>query len=458
MAEIAQTTSAGGKCDTRLPHQMGNPCVAPAPEAVFAALNSPHGAGCAEKAWKIGVCVGGNLVFHYEADVNGAPSGTPLAGDWVLAVAPSKVFVCPAPATPPPPITVTGADCAGAPLAVTGTNLIQTVPHPNAVQKVQLCKSTDNEIVQLCTDSGSKIVLQYDTVSVPPLLLSAWNTSTNAAYTGAIAALKDCATEKVDITEGEDYCLAGVNYTRVDGLAVDTGLPVWTMWLNDAGVPVAAPVSAVKGVCQECAPKPCCPRDVFYQSGGALVLSPTQQATTFDNYPNLTADVPSTTSTADLYLLAIEHGVTGLWDTAGGLNTNIFTAVPWANAQAAVDLFLTNAGFPAGSVIVGDDGVGQPTFVFDANFINTGDIAWWVGDINTYTAKIKATLPFAGTVIAGVECRMIKLIDTLQCDGTYTTEALWLDNRRIDGFDPAKLVAECPCKASVPVGVVSSWG
>lgn len=232
--------------------------------------------------------------------------------------------------SPGAPVTATGADCAGLPVTATGTQglLVQTVPHPGSVQLVKICGDKpkfDREMVTLCTPSGTKVIVQNVTPEDAPLgtapVFEAWNLN-GTAYTGAVSALVDCGADKVN-TEHTDYCAGGLNFTRVDGLAEDTGVPVWTIWLDDAGLPVAQPVGAVKGKCEVCQPKPCCPRTTFYNAG---------------------------------------------------------------------------------------------------------------------------------------TCREIKVVDTLQCDGTYTTEALELDNRRIDGFDPAKLVAECPCTASVPVGVVSSWG
>jgi hypothetical protein len=49
----------------------------------------------------------------------------------------TPVFICNTPVLAP--ITVVGEDCAGAPLPVTGHDLIQTVPAPGAVQLVKFC-------------------------------------------------------------------------------------------------------------------------------------------------------------------------------------------------------------------------------------------------------------------------------------------------------------------------------
>lgn len=231
---------------------------------------------------------------------------------------PQKVeVITPNPPAPVLPITITGADCAGAPVTATGLpqQIVQTVPHPSAVQLVKICGDKpkfDREMVTLCTPSGTKVIVQNVTPEDAPLgtapVFEAWNLN-GTAYTGAVSALVDCGADKVN-TEHTDYCAGGLNFTRVDGLAEDTGVPVWTIWLDDAGLPVAQPVGAVKGKCEVCQPKPCCPRTTFYNAG---------------------------------------------------------------------------------------------------------------------------------------TCREIKVVDTLQCDGTYTTQGFELNNTVIAGFDPSKLVAECPC-------------
>lgn len=128
---------------------------------------------------------------------------------------------------------------------------------------VKLCdvapKLYDREMFTLCAPDGTKVVLQNVTAEDAPLgtapVFEAWNLN-GTPYTGAIAALVDCGVDKVN-TEHTDYCAGGVNYTRVDGLAETTGLPVWTIWLDDTGAPVAQPVGAVKGVClvATCTPK-----------------------------------------------------------------------------------------------------------------------------------------------------------------------------------------------------------
>lgn len=167
-------------------------------------------------------------------------------------------------ATPPPaPAPVSGIDCAGAVVTAAAT---LTIPHPTAVQLVKICPTSivaakfDREMQVLCAPDGSKVLVQNVTSEESPLgtapVIEAW-TLAGAPYAGSIALLTDCGVDKVN-TEKSDYCLGGVEYTRVDGLSESTGLPVWTVWLNDAGLPVAAPVGAAKGNCSDQQSKDVC--------------------------------------------------------------------------------------------------------------------------------------------------------------------------------------------------------
>jgi hypothetical protein len=154
--------------------------------------------------------------------------------------------------------TANGEDCAGLPVSVAGVQgqLIQTVPHPTAVQMVKICppspKVFDREMVVMCAPDGTKVAIQNVTAEDAPLgtapTFEAW-TLNGAPYVGSITALTDCGTEKVDISTGEDYCAAGVNYTRVDFIDTTTLLPIGSIWLDDNGTPVGQPAGAAKGLC-----------------------------------------------------------------------------------------------------------------------------------------------------------------------------------------------------------------
>jgi hypothetical protein len=123
-----------------------------------------------------------------------------------------------------------------------------TIPPP------PVTKSYDREKQLLCAPDGTKVwaVSVWDTTAAPttPPIMELYNALTGAVYTGASAALTSCPNEKIDLADGEDYCAAGVNYTRVDAFDVNTLLPVASIWLNDAGLPVVAPTAPTKGACR----------------------------------------------------------------------------------------------------------------------------------------------------------------------------------------------------------------
>jgi hypothetical protein len=306
-------------------------------------------------------------------------------------------------------------------------------------------------MVTLCTPAGTKVIVQNVTPEDAPLgtapVFEAWNLN-GTAYTGAVSALVDCGVDKVN-TEHTDYCAGGSNFTRVDGLAEDTGLPVWTIWLDDAGVPVAAPVGAVKGTCEVCQPKPCCPRTTFYNAGAAIT-SANYSAFAFAPYPDIGAVFTGAISAANLYIHAFQNNNTGdVYGTTGVLFANPTTPVLWANAQPALNAYLVAVGLPAGSVVLGTDAAGQPLVAYNTASVHSSDIAWWCGNTNEpdkYSNKATTETRIDVEQFSSVagNCREIKVVDTLQCDGTYTTQGFELNNTAIVGFDPTKVVASCP--------------
>jgi hypothetical protein len=245
---------------TLLQHQQNSVCQSDeAPVAVCVKRVGARPDSPSTKAWLINKCVGGKLVAGYEGDNGASPVSAPnsisLAGvfaDWV------QVACLQSNTHPPSTITLEGQDCSGTALDQTGIDgrLVQAVQPAGQVYRVQFCNPSpskfDREIVMLCAPDGTKVMIQNVTAEDAPLgtapVFEAWNLN-GTPYAGSIAALTDCGGDKVN-TEHNDYCASGVNYTRVDGLSETTGLPVWTIWLNDAGVPVAQPVGAVKGVCR----------------------------------------------------------------------------------------------------------------------------------------------------------------------------------------------------------------
>jgi hypothetical protein len=182
---------------------------------------------------------------------------TPVANAAVVPCTSCPVEVT---AVPQPPIVVPATACGGDTTVYASSTLSQVVhTAPGTALLVKICRENqrfDREMLQLCTPDGTKVFVQNVTPDNAVLgsapIFEAW-TITGARYTGALASLVDCGGDKVN-TEHSDYCLAGVNYTRVDGLAENTGAPIWSVWLNDAGVLVSAPIGATKGVCGKCKP------------------------------------------------------------------------------------------------------------------------------------------------------------------------------------------------------------
>lgn len=169
------------------------------------------------------------------------------------------VVICDAPLITP--LTIVGADCAGAPVTVVGAKgaLVQTVPHPDAVQKVQLCNASgfDREKQLLCdpaTGAGVWVVTLWPSDAVPGTLptVEAY-TQSGAAYTGAISALTRCNSEKLDIGEAEFFCANGQTLTRTTAWDVSGAAPVAvsSVWQDLSGAVVAAPAAATlaSGAC-----------------------------------------------------------------------------------------------------------------------------------------------------------------------------------------------------------------
>ena len=154
------------------------------------------------------------------------------------------------------PITVTGADCAGAPLTVTNANVVLTVPAPGAVQLVKFCAPTgelDREYSTLCAPDGTKVLVVAAWDKTAPLTtapaIEAY-TLAGAPYTGDRALLTDCAAEKLDVVS-EDYCVAGVQYERVSFYDVTATPPTLsaTLWRNGLGAVVSNPGEGKVGAC-----------------------------------------------------------------------------------------------------------------------------------------------------------------------------------------------------------------
>ncbi len=153
------------------------------------------------------------------------------------------------------PLSIPYETCDGTTAVATGTtcDLIQVVPHPDAVMKVKICDAvTDRELVKMCDPvTGAEVLIQYDVTTVPPTILAATNLSTNTPYTGNLDDLVKCGTVEV---EQEVYCDNGTTFIRwyvIDAQGKPTGA-YWDTTIEGQPYTVTNPSGITKGECKEC--------------------------------------------------------------------------------------------------------------------------------------------------------------------------------------------------------------
>ena len=151
----------------------------------------------------------------------------------------------------PTPITATGADCAGAPVTVSGNpgELMTIVQAAGTVFKVQTCDpSADRELVKRCDPvTGAEVLFQWDVTVSPPVLLSATDLTTGAPWAGDPKTLTTCGGSGLE-SDPEVFC-DGTNtfyrwFVKKDG--VPTGVTFDTTLTGIDYVPLG-PVTP--GVC-----------------------------------------------------------------------------------------------------------------------------------------------------------------------------------------------------------------
>lgn len=142
----------------------------------------------------------------------------------------------------PVPFTVTGVDCDGASVTAEATSTVQTVPHPDFVQKVQICTpSIDPEIVCLSNDGGVTIikgVVEFDTSTIP-------TTKTIYLFDGSLATgyeVIPCNSKTFD-TEFREICVDGNKWLQilVFDKSVSLVAPVQIGWVDETSTVVPAP-------------------------------------------------------------------------------------------------------------------------------------------------------------------------------------------------------------------------
>lgn len=192
----------------------------------------------------------------------GAIGGVPVVGAVATApgACPQEVVVVPSP-PPPTPVAAPAVSC-DADTTVQAVNLLSQAVHqaPGTAFNVKICPSTpklyDREMLVLCAPDGTKVMVQNVTAEDAPLgtapVFEAWTLS-GEPYTGAIATLKDCGAEKIDLTSAEWFCASGVPILRSDAwdISVSPRALVGSIWQDVSGAVVPAPAagSYVVGDC-----------------------------------------------------------------------------------------------------------------------------------------------------------------------------------------------------------------
>ena len=149
-------------------------------------------------------------------------------------------------------------DCAGTTTQTAEVlNVVQTVPHPTAVQRVMICPSDsefDREVAVWChLDTGETVtVVTHWPVNAPPGTPPVVETYTaaGAVWAGDRTKLAKCASgADVELVD-QAVCSGGVNYVRTTFFKTSDQSVLATVWQDAAGDVVAPPAGAVTlGAC-----------------------------------------------------------------------------------------------------------------------------------------------------------------------------------------------------------------
>lgn len=114
----------------------------------------------------------------------------------------------------------------------------------------------DREMWVLCAPDGTKVMVQNVTPEGAPIgtapVMEAWLLN-GTPYAGAIADLKDCGAEKVDIAAAQWFCANGQNLSRTDfwDISVSPKVLIGSLWQDASGAVVTSPApgTATVGTC-----------------------------------------------------------------------------------------------------------------------------------------------------------------------------------------------------------------
>lgn len=148
----------------------------------------------------------------------------------------------------PAEVTVDGVDCDGNPISVTGAGVVQNVPHPDTVQKVQICNRNEFDHTILCdpvTGDNVIVVTLYDPETGIPTSSAYLMDST--PYAGPIAALVACPDSDLE-SDALEMCDVGTTFWR--WIVKQDGEPTGTFFDTDlAGAPYTPVGPVIPGAC-----------------------------------------------------------------------------------------------------------------------------------------------------------------------------------------------------------------
>lgn len=172
------------------------------------------------------------------------------------------------------PLELPYLDCKGIAQTAVGTtcDMVQVVPHPNAVMKVQICGGKDIEKQILCEEiTEHRIVVITDFTDPALPVTTYWNLNTGSAWAGDVSTLHTCPDTDLE-SDPREVCVDGTTYTQ--WVVKSDGEPTGTVYYTDIN---GALVTLEEGAVITLGACPCCEQAIA--SAYADDLSPLVPAT-----------------------------------------------------------------------------------------------------------------------------------------------------------------------------------
>jgi len=225
------------------------------------------------------------------------------------------------PDCPPPTNTVSGVDCDGVVVSVTGAGVVQTVPNPNTVQLVKICApDAEYDHVWLCdptTGDRINVVTTYSLTGIPS---SVAYTVTGGTWSGSIASLVVCPDSDVE-SDFVLMCDGGTTFLR--WVIKKDGVPTGVVFDTDLS---SAPYTVVSApTVGECALSKL--RIYLERNVGVVSISDIVAATGSDKILSVTVKQIAATGsvTADSGSgVPLSVGETWSWSAVSNGNTDTF--------------------------------------------------------------------------------------------------------------------------------------